>query len=307
MVNSLPDNPDTIIHVGLPKAASTSLQQQIFAHLTHCDYHALARKGGPHDESGTFGDIVRLFRESNAIDRDIDRYREWWDETRSSKRENSDSASTRRPALISEERFSTHYGITLALKPAVLREIFGPAHILIIIRDPADLLISTFYQEARHRRYGLRTEPSLTRWIDDALAHADHYLSPAQLIRYDRLADAFAASFGPDKISVLPMEWIADNSLRFATALAHILGGGDEAAFGKALEVRSNVRPRGLPGLFDSGGRTSRTLPALAAAWKTRDPDPALMQRVRGFAAHGVEKIADSFGLPLNDLGYLPT
>jgi hypothetical protein len=290
---------DVCLHVGLPKAGSTMLQQAVFGRLAWLDYHALARKAGRHAEDGPFGGLVRTLREGHGLGTDWDALRDWFAAAR----------DPGRPALVSEERFSDHLGPGIAAKAAILRRVFGPARVLIVIRRPDEMLPSMFFQERRHARYGLCRGRSLDAWVRAALDHADHHLSPAQMIRPDWIIAAFDAVFGAANVSVLPLEWLAVAPAAFASRLAAVLDGpaGEIAACLAAADGPANARPRGLASSLRAlRGRPLRSYPReLAAALATGALSPDLRARVHAFTADAVERTMRRTALPLADLGYL--
>lgn len=289
-----------MLHVGLPKAGSTTLQQDVFSRLDGVDYHALRRKGGRHAEDGPFGRLVAALREGHGLDLDLD----------AAAQAMADAADGR-PMLVSEERFSDHRGVGVARRPMLLRRLFGPARILIVLRRPVALMTSMRFQENRHPRYGVARAGSVDRWIADALDHAHHHLSPAQMVRYDWIVGAFEEAFGADAVTVAPLELLGRQPEAFAERLAAFLAMpvGAVAAQLAQLGGARNARPRGLAALqaaLQAGARDPRRAPReILAALTTGAPGPAVRRRLRDFAAPGIEAVAARHALPLAELGYL--
>ncbi len=134
--------------------------------------------------------------------------------------------------------------------------------------------------------------------------HADHYLSPAQLLRFNDIAKAFAKFFSREQITVLPMEWMADAPQRFADRLVELLPTGNAGAIAKAIQQPRNVRPRSARDMLTRQGRTSQFFQGTLAAWRASWPPAEVMKRVRCFAAPHMEMVAERFDLPLCELGY---
>lgn len=288
----------TLLHVGLPKAGSTHLQQTVFSRIDGLDYHALARKGGRHAETGPFGMLVRTFREGHGLGFDWTAFRDWF----------AAALDPARPALVSEERLSDHLGLPLTEKTARLAELFQPARVLIVIRRPAALLPSMFFQERRHARYGLWRGRSLGDWTMDALRHADHHLSPAQMVRYDWIIAAFDARFGKDNVTVLPLEWLAADPAAAARLLARFLNRAEAevAALLAASGPARNARPHNPAALLRAlPGRPLTAWPReLAATLSGRRLDARYERALREFTAAAVAWTAARTGLPLAELGY---
>lgn len=285
------------LHVGLAKAGSTSLQQGVFRHLDAV-YHALERKGGPYDErSSPFGHLVRGAREGTLLEFDKAGFARDFAAAR--------RADPDRPHLVSEERFSWYRGYSFLEKPTLLRELFGPAEILIVIRRPSALLRSLYDQELKFRRYGLDTSKSFPVWVDRALQNRDHHLSPANMLRYDTIAEGFAEVFGRDHVHVVPLEWLGQDPSRFAAALARCLGVEAAALEPLLAAPPRNTRPH-APNAIAAARAAKRGL-LLQYIQRSRamiGRHTALLQRIDRFAAPHMDQLSRHWDLPLEQLGY---
>ena len=293
----MPEPARLCLHVGLAKAGSTTLQQGVFRRLDTVS-HALERKGGPYDEqSSTFGQLVRGAREGNLLDFDKAGFARDFAASR--------RAAPDRPHLVSEERFSWYRGYSFLEKPTLLRELFGPAEILIVIRRPSALLRSLYDQELKYRRYGLDTSKSFPVWVDRALQNSDHHLSPANMLRFDTIAEAFAEVFGRAHVHVVPLEWLRENPQRFADALAGCLGVDGGALAPLLAAPPRNMRPL-TPNAFAAARAVKRGL-LLQYIQRSRammGRHTALLQRIDRFAAPHMDRLSRQWELPLEQLGY---
>ena len=208
--------------------------------------------------------------------------------------------------LVSEERFCDHLGPGLRQRADLLRALFGPATVLMVIRRPEALMSSTFFQERRFVRYGLSRGANLDAWLGAALDHADHFLSPLQMVRYDVMAEMFGAAFGHENVVVAPLEWLSADPPRFAERLSTALGrpGPEIEALLTVRGRAENTRNAGaLIGNVRRNG-VRQVVRELLAASQSRHIRPETARRLAAFAAPGIARIAERQNLPLAELGY---
>lgn len=63
------------LHVGLPKTATTTLQQDFFSQHPQISYLARRKKRGPPDEDGRFEEFVRWIREEPVLEPELETHR----------------------------------------------------------------------------------------------------------------------------------------------------------------------------------------------------------------------------------------
>lgn len=288
--------PPVCLHVGLPKAGSTSLQKDLFSRLGGIRYHALTRKGGSHAPGSTFDRLVRCVREGGGPRPDIEGYADWFA---------GELAQDTRLHLVSEERFTGIYGMGLSAKPAFLANVFGSARILIMVRKPAALMASQYFQQRRMPRYALAPVGRYRSWVDAALDHPDHHLSPAQYLRVDLIADAFADAFGREKVTIVPIELANHDQRRFNELIADAVGIAPDSVDDALPEGlgRKNARPRSVSDLAGSRSMTGLLRDA-AAAFSGGYADDEAAERIGAFAAPIVDRLEAEWNLPLRALGY---
>jgi hypothetical protein len=270
--------------VGLPKAASSTLQREIFCKLPGIRYHALSKKGGSEEEDSPLGRLITAFREGAFLDDPRPAFSRWFAQERS-------GSGTH---LVSEERFANHLGVPMGLRGELLHDLFGDAHILMMLRRPVDLATSNFFQLSRMERYGLAIEPSINRWVEEGLRRPDHHLSPAQFLRFSSLAEDLADRFGDDKVTLLPMEWLRKDKGALAAGLASWSGVAAE----DVAAVLAGMTPQ------NQRAAAKRSLREVWAARASKNLKEENREKIRRLAAPGIKRLEERFGLQLRELGY---
>ncbi|WP_119165559.1 sulfotransferase [Algihabitans albus] len=223
------------LHVGMPKTATSTLQQIYFARHPEIDYHALARKGGPYPKGGPFDAFVHWVRNSPDLETEREGHRAYL-------RSEIDAAGNGTHCrLISEERFTGHFGAGLQAKAALAHDLFPEARILLTIRHPVGHLVSNYLQHLKYQRAGQPPLPAFDTWVRRTLAQADDPLSYAQTLRVNDLVQTYERKFGPDKVLVLVYEEFRESPERFLARLSDWLG-VEEATFLRLHHNRHTVR-----------------------------------------------------------------
>jgi len=172
------------LHAGLPKTATSALQRLVLARHPQIAYTALARKGGRHRGTSPFGGLVRAVRTGEPLFHDTCELRAVLEAA---------LARDGRPdavcAVVSEERFTGHYGAGLAAKADLAAVLAPRASVLLVVREPGELMVSQYFQLLRRDRYGLDGPRSFDAWARAALGQVGHHLSAANLLAYDRLVE----------------------------------------------------------------------------------------------------------------------
>jgi hypothetical protein len=197
-----------LVHIGLAKAASTFLQETLFARLSTVQY--LGKRNVPEELDAAGRAIVRRL---SVTWRQEDVEPAFRDALRSA------AASGRRP-LYSEEDLSVFKFIDPETCARRLRSIIGPYDVLLIVRDPM-----TWIQSQYHFR--LSTFHPLTLWgMDHWLRHHLRIVgigSDVTEIRFGSLAKVYSTICGGD-VHILPYELLVLDKADFAERLADIVG-----------------------------------------------------------------------------------
>jgi len=214
-----------LIHVGWPKTGTSTLQQHLFPAFGGKDLV------GPH--SGLFYRFTQ-----DVIQTDDDRYlAHTWAGFIADARE-------RLPVLIISREDLTKDGRTERIADR-LHALLPDARILACVRNQRTL-VPSFY--AQHVRDGCPQR--FERWLDDNVPRRWHY---------DVAVDHFQARFGPDRVTVLAFEHLAEDPAGFADSVrAAVLDGevgpapGDLPVTNPRASRAAHVVSRNLNRLFRS-------------------------------------------------------
>ncbi len=216
----------TLIHLGMPKTATTFLQNELFADHSAIT-HLGKRQGNPHYQSPVIDHLVWCLRHPshrlrgpiiNEARQEIRQLRE------PSKR-----------MVLSDEAF-TYGGRENKLDQAeAIRNVFGDCQILLTIREPISFIETFYLQELRgyhyHRQvYGRLVkhfgEPPRCFGIDEWLSHSWSYKHRGafdHLMTYET-ASVYAEVFGDENIIIKPYEALAQDTPGFVRRLSQDLG-----------------------------------------------------------------------------------
>ncbi len=307
--------PPLYLHVGMPKTATSTLQQIYFAQHPEIDYFALARKGGPYPKGGPFDAFVRWVRNATDLESDRARHRAYL------RSEIEGSRSGAHCRLISEERFTGHFGAGLDAKAALAGDLFPEARILLAIRHPVDHLVSNYLQHLKYPRAGQTPLPAFDAWVQQTLGRQEDPSSYAQTLRIHDLVRAYEQRFGADRVLVLVYEEFRDRPERFLARLADWLD-VSEAPFHRLHSDRHAVRNPGPTrpefACWYLRQRWVNRGPSLMGSALTRAaqlghridwrpavrPSPLSRSRIARFAAAQCRALSQERGLHLEDYGY---
>ncbi len=197
----------SVVHLGLHKTATTSLQLNLFRKATNRPYVGL---------HGT---------------RDWERVRGAWFDALIG----GDAApGMPAPLVFSDESVLLRAGGVVgldSLAKAVAR-VFPSCKIALTVRRPSSLLVSTYFQSLRGRRIALGFRGgrpvcdeslrfcSFDEWWRRLASDPDASL--CGLLAYRRVAAAFENALGRDAVEVLPIEWLRDQPGRYAAGLERL-------------------------------------------------------------------------------------
>lgn len=318
--------PRAIIHVGLPKTATTTLQRHVFS-----DAPGGLSVGKPNifSESGR-----RLFSESDLLalfwSSDVSRFGEAESKLRRVFREASKGGKT----LI-----LSHEGIGYVNVPLLLHREFAhrisraipEAEVLLTIRNQLALLRSVYMQSDRMMYAALGwprnvTKRSLSRrlpfrdWIESLIRNPEQTL--LSVLDYDALYETYAERIGPSQVTMIASEELGRHTRYFSEFTGHT-----EEQCAERLRRRANPTSRKLSThfggwhlqrLLDDGGLFSRFCPdrvtrftrALAFAAVSRLPSvrPKFSSRhlaiLQEFFGPSNQRVAERLGIDLRRLGY---
>ncbi|MGN2252500.1 hypothetical protein ACFWZ4_03930 [Frateuria sp. GZRe12] len=298
-----------IIHPGFIKTGTTSLQEFLF--FVHPGIHAL---GHPH-RAGVDMRLSQALRRIEGFDDDPQ-------ELRSALAMALQACPGGRVPLLSDETLTADPRLTASVARRLHRH-FPEARILFTIRRQEDM-IRSFY--GRHGRVLVNVPaPYADRHVGFAawLEHA-YRNRPAGVLGvadYQRTIEIYGTLFGAERIAILPLElWAADHQA-FADRLSAILG--IDAATTRQLlgNRRTHAQETGRFVLYDrlckrfpAAGRMAARLPGgvrtlggglLRRGGAQQVEFPAgWTERLGDLYREGNRKLAETYGLPLRELGY---
>ncbi len=211
--------PQVILHIGLPKTGTTSLQIDLFA--AHPDWHYLGKPLLFHDPGmrRTIRPIVE--QDSETFERHLESFeREWIRPLLHGSHER---------VLISEEEFSTGTARTRVDRRLIaqrLRRLFPAARVIVTIRNQLDLLPSIYAQLIN---LGILRNRPFRDWIDDEL-RAGSEESRLYLFDYAALVELYDGLFGAQNICVLLFEDFRADAESYLGELAGFIGIDPERA-----------------------------------------------------------------------------
>lgn len=209
-----------VIHIGLPKAGSTSIQHNFFSCHRELNYFSLRANGGAAPNQEWFEGFFERLR--------------LWDDINFNYEEEKSNIDhfvmpycANRSMIISLEGLTGRFGIGIGGKAVRLKSLFPNFKILLIIREPFDLLRSMYMQDALNvnKRHFVRALPdTFEQFIREALNFPNHPLSPLTQARYGKMARTYRNLFGEENIKIIPLERLRDEPKKAVAELASWMG-----------------------------------------------------------------------------------
>ena len=300
-----------VVHVGYPKTATTTFQQDVFPAHPEIDYLGKHIPSFRYRHEDTYHQIDALLC-SNGLHRpDLTPLRRYVEQVR--------RESRRKVVLLSSESFIHPMAIDPAVVAERVHEAFAPCRIWITIREQLALLLSFYWMHGRFGQYlslaglyeGERLEMpfSFPRWIELQRRAPDRNL--IGLLRYDEVIGQYRKLFGPDQVHVLAYERLVDEPEAFSDDVSGLLGvdpavtrrlgegkwrntaSGRRAPWASA-DAAQVVARNGMAGVFDRFRNDRQQRDAMAAVIASLGDDyrPANQRTI------------EMTGLPLGALGY---
>lgn len=309
--NSL--QPMNVVHIGLPKCASTTLQNRLFAQQRAFTYVGWINKGYRNSESTK--DLIARITFQDSLDYDHAA-------TEAMLRGLPEvTAAPGRPILMSAESLSVEGRADRRLVAERLHRLFAPAKVLIVLRAQPAMLQSMYLHHIRGERI-----TSFEHWLDQNYGGI-RFMNLRRIgLDYEPLVRAYDEFFGPDNVVVLPFELISDENSVFHTRLAEMLQlplADVHACFRQNVDNR-RMSKRHLLALYVQGSMPTGT--NLATLGRRLLPTPLYQQvrsivvggkrleapqlserwcsRVAAACARGNARLEARTGLPLGALGY---
>jgi hypothetical protein len=215
-----------LVHVGVSRTATTTLQQNVFERLEGVHYLG---KPGPHERdrvgagfSKPNSALLERTLESIVVGSICPR-----DDVKILRAAIEKLKTSNAPVIYSNELLCENKHISFAEIAAGISDIFGQSELIITVRDPQTALPSAYLHEMM--RFP-DTESSFTKWLDDAISNPRRINRPAESLeqyRYTLMHAQFQTAFN-GRITILKYEDLVSNPSVFAVALAGLIGGEAE-------------------------------------------------------------------------------
>lgn len=274
------DGPALGLHIGLPKTGTTSLQELVFARHPQLAYYGQTNLWDNPDAKSLLralllddepADAARAALQRGFAERDAVMI--------------SDEALSMGEFMLRATRWPVHSDHARTAGRA--RALLGDAHVFLVLRNQADWLESWHRQGLKTGKYA---ETGFARWLERDLGSAAERLY--ELLRYDRLYEAWAGAFGPDRVHVSLYEEQGPRFPDLAAMTVESLGADGQRARTLAAAEPRNVTGtefRGLPPLVQHLARSGpgrRILQAIPG--RPRQVIRGLIERRRAYA--GIEQ-----------------
>jgi hypothetical protein len=238
---SAPGECHACVHIGLPKTATTTVQQFLFPH--HPDIHYLGRLiGGRHVfRSREVESMVLAIRSGKATGAERARFRGQLDEMGRSPRARG------KIVVLSDESLVMGSLEQRRRRAELLSSVFKPCRVIITLRRPEALIESFYFQKVVNEQLdGRRSfgtpltyldidewlEVNWTRSAGGALAALD----------YARTIEVFTAVFGKEALGVFLMEQLTQDPDTYYRTLCRFIGVDEQQGLALVRDRRANTR-----------------------------------------------------------------
>lgn len=212
-----------LIHPGYPKCASTALQANVFA--AHPDMQYLSYGSAPgtilRDDPANL-EFHSLLQGHPRID--PDRVRAIWQQSF------VPALDPQRLNVISEEKFLDPFR-PLAEVAAELRAVVGPAKVLIVLRDQADILRSLYDMKPWVRSDPARRYVPFSVWLNAVVDDPEDRMNRA--LRFRTVHGIYADLFGAEAVTMVTLSRLLKDAATQAELCARL--GIDAPAFAELL------------------------------------------------------------------------
>lgn len=291
------------IHIGYPKAASTTLQNGLF------EPHSEIECVGKPFKSRRIELWLASIHAQDTIEFDPEACRRDYDAII------APLMSGTKPLVVTFELFTLPNHADRGIVAQRLRDLFGEAKIIVNIRSQPDYLQSMYRFQWGRAKHSYSFEEYLDEYWENRangfVFHLDYY----------KLVSVYAGLFGRRNIGVFLFEELARDAQRYARKMCdfigvdaeegvrHLAGRHDNRGPSAALSAYTRIRKLVLPQV-----RLRRFVPANIAdgfkAFLNKGPranaraSAAQLEAVRERFRAGNQRLACEYALPLEDYGY---
>jgi hypothetical protein len=214
------------VHIGLPKTATTTLQQKVFAN--HTGMHYL----GPRANYPEFDEVMRDLCYADSLNYDVGPSMDVVQKLVMAPHQ------ANKPVVVSHEAVSAQ-GRDRRLKAERLKALFPDGGIVFTVRRPEDMVVSIYFQWLKGFGGKRREAPCLDAWLEQD--HQDAWKSNFLRLQYEKVLELYRSLFGRENVLLLFFEDLIADRAKFARALSEFIG-VDSAATSVLLTQESNPR-----------------------------------------------------------------
>ena len=235
-----------VVHIGLPKTATKTLQWRIFAQ--HSQVFYLGRfDGAPFERryqqfnacrDETILKIMDEIAYSNFLNPRIRESRELM------QRYLAEYNSDHKLPVWSWESYSTDNLRNRQARAESLKNLLGTARIVVTIRNPLKLLESAYLQQLKRDNIGARFRRGKSAFycsIEDWIKR-DHFNDISNHLDYPNTIKMYVEQFGRDNVCVMVFEDLVDDGAKFYKKLCGFMGIDSEEAIELAAHKDDNSR-----------------------------------------------------------------
>lgn len=232
-----------VLHIGLPKTATTALQEFLFPNHSQVEYLGKIVGGGPQDQfrDETVREIVNQTTREGVFEADLPRCRELF------RRHVAPALDRGKVVVWSAEDMTVGARERRTARARNLRHVFGPSKIVLTLRQPLKFVESMYLhklkepQVSRNWRFGQAPRyVEMAAWLDQVW-HAPER-GPLSHLEYAETAELFAEQFGQDNVGIFLFEEFVAAPAEFIARLCRFIGVDGEEGVRAALGKRSNDR-----------------------------------------------------------------
>lgn len=224
-------NNGIVVHVGYPKAASTTLQKHLFAKHRDVQYYGNYPTNNVGLDTSNLDDQARYLRDGTVrtfyrelLKKDNFQY----DPARArgyladfmSKESSSDHIR-----VLSHERFLSvlFWNADIAEKARRLRDLLPEAKILIVVRNQRNVVVSQYRNHPFDpRNVVLGKAMRFSKWLSTAFAH-DNQIGYLRSLKYSEVLAMYEAYFEPERVKVVCAEDLSNDFKRFAREISEFM------------------------------------------------------------------------------------
>jgi len=307
------------IHLGLPKAASTTLQQHLFA--THSQIEFLGK--GVNDGSESFKNPIFKTIAWDLPSCSNDAILETW--RRSVSEIIEPALQSGRVPVLSDEVLAASNQTRLAMN---IERVFGPSKVILIVRHPLRWVESYYIQRLVNRNLSKNRRPvgyvTLEDWITQNWNHEGRGLLKQLLSR--NFLEPYVTRLGKQNVGVFMFEHLQSDPQGFIEAMCEFIGVDPVEGVRHAANKHRNVRSRHdfvegiklihrspkLTRLFRSASRRDRSrmigigrdLMSTKGARATVEIPGCWRARIEDLVRDDCNYLRQEFGLPVDEAGY---